>query len=75
MKGSEAKFSHQEKVLPDYERKRIERLKYNADFMEARGFKGLATKIYEKRAGIQFPNVQEEDSSDEDEYMLVFHSI
>lgn len=55
----------QQKVLSDYEKKRIERLKQNVNFMAAKGYSSLASKIFQEK--LQFASVRQEELNDEDQ--------
>ncbi|KAL2894198.1 Guanosine-5'-triphosphate 3'-diphosphate pyrophosphatase [Bienertia sinuspersici] len=63
MKGTKAKFIGQQRVVPDYEKKRLETLKKNEEFMKSKGHGTLAKKILQERA-----ETWSKYAEDEDEY-------
>ncbi|KAL2937913.1 tRNA(Phe) [Bienertia sinuspersici] len=63
MKGTKAKVIGQQRVVPDYENKRWETLKKNAEFMKSKGHGTLANKILQERA-----ETWSKYGEDEDEY-------
>ncbi|KAL2904957.1 Bifunctional pantoate ligase/cytidylate kinase [Bienertia sinuspersici] len=65
MKGTKAKVIGQLRVVPDYEKKRSETLKKNAQFMKSKGHGTLANKILQERAETSLKYAENED---EDEY-------
>lgn len=66
--ASKAKVASQKKVMSDYEMQRIERLKRNAEMMEAKGHGTLANKIYQEKAQMHLKALRDVGlSSDEDE--------
>ncbi|KAL2897032.1 tRNA pseudouridine synthase B [Bienertia sinuspersici] len=65
MKGTKAKVIGQQRVVPDYEKKRWETLKKNAEFMKSKGHGTLANKILQERAETWSKYAEDED---EDEY-------
>ncbi|KAL2905469.1 1-(5-phosphoribosyl)-5-[(5-phosphoribosylamino)methylideneamino] imidazole-4-carboxamide isomerase [Bienertia sinuspersici] len=48
MKGTKAKVIGQQRVVPDYEKKRWETLKKNAEFMKSKGHGTLENRIFKK---------------------------
>ncbi|KAL2922119.1 Palmitoleoyl-protein carboxylesterase NOTUM [Bienertia sinuspersici] len=65
MKGTKAKVIGQQRVVPNYEKKRWETLKKNAEFMKSKGHGTLANKILQERAETWSKYAEDED---EDEY-------
>ncbi|KAL2929769.1 Formin-2 [Bienertia sinuspersici] len=70
MKGTKAKVIGQQRVVPDYEKKRWETLKKNAEFMKSKGHGTLANKILQERAEIWSKYAEDEDeySRENDDY-------
>ncbi|KAL2904347.1 Hemagglutinin 1 [Bienertia sinuspersici] len=70
MKGTKAKVIGQQRVVPDYEKKRWETLKKNAEFMKSKGHGTLANKILQERAETWSKYAEDEDeySRENDDY-------
>ncbi|KAL2944448.1 tRNA(Phe) [Bienertia sinuspersici] len=70
MKGTKAKVIGQQRVVPDYENKRWETLKKNAEFMKSKGHGTLANKILQERAETWSKYAEDEDeySRENDDY-------
>ncbi|KAL2934013.1 Threonine--tRNA ligase [Bienertia sinuspersici] len=70
MKGIKAKVIGQQRVVPDYEKKRWETLKKNAEFMKSKGHGTLANKILQERAETWSKYAEDEDeySRENDDY-------
>ncbi|KAL2923375.1 tRNA(Phe) [Bienertia sinuspersici] len=79
MKGTKAKVIGQQRVVPDYEKKRWETLQKNAEFMKSKGHGTLANKILQERAEtwLKYAEDKDEYSRENDDYaqsLVQFHS-